>query len=102
MVTGRQYDKKKSEYQNQEKSDLQSELTLVKSEVISHSMNPTALQYRPLAYSQGRENKILPNNLIEIKIYVWKIHVDKKDASIFLFFRVVSFSIWFHSIFGFI
>ncbi|XP_078314119.1 centlein-like isoform X3 [Crassostrea virginica] len=34
----RQYDKKKSEYQNQEKSDLQSELTLVKSEVQSKSI----------------------------------------------------------------
>lgn len=84
VCTGRQYDKKKSEYQNQEKSDLQSELTLTKSEVSQCSPStrtnmyqhvPTLLkcismyQHIPICTNMYQHVKICTNKCQHILIF---------------------------------
>lgn len=68
----RQYDKKKSEYQNQEKSDLQSELTLTKSEVQSKSIRLDKLErdFRELQSEKEallEERRNLRSEITELK-----------------------------------
>uniref|UniRef100_K1PFI0 Centlein n=1 Tax=Magallana gigas TaxID=29159 RepID=K1PFI0_MAGGI len=60
----RQYDKKKSEYQNQEKSDLQSELTLTKSEVQSKSIRLDKLE-RDFRELQSEKEALLEERRLE-------------------------------------
>lgn len=68
----RQYDKKKSEYQNQERSDLQSELTLTKSEVQSKSIRLDKLErdFRELQSEKEallEERRNLRSEITELK-----------------------------------
>lgn len=73
VCTGRQYDKKKSEYQNQEKSDLQSELTLTKSEVSQCSPSTRTNMYQhvptlPKCISMYQHIPICTNMYQHVKI----------------------------------